>query len=124
ACGLVRKPETTLGGSGGPEKGEKCPCARVAETLPHLREEEGGDATGLAEDLLGLRGGGDRGIRGLSHPVFNRFRSGSLRFMRCRMRAMISPPSYRRYIGMARIDCETASGGVRRAAKMKIPSST
>ena len=123
ACRLVREPETTLGGSGSHEEDENCPGAVVAEALPHFREEEGSDATWLAEDL-GFRCGGYRGVRDLAHQVCNSLRPVSLRFMRRRMRAMMRPPSYRRYIGMARIDCETASGGVRRAAKMKIPSST
>ena len=39
-------------------------------------------------------------------------------------RAMISPPSYSRYIGTAMMVCETASGGVSRAAMTKMPIST
>ena len=64
--------EAALGGGLRHEENEERPHAVVAEALPHLGEEEGGEAAGLAAEAGGVGGGVRGGGGGGSGHVFAR----------------------------------------------------
>ncbi len=100
---LIGDAETAAGYRRRHEQHEHGARAVEAESLPHLRQEEGREAAGLAENLPALPRRGGHGVYGLVHVASpfrlrrryacGNFFSVSARFMRWRIRAMRSPPS-------------------------------